>query len=331
LIEGSLHTLKYNNFEDSLYLSIMKTRFLILLLLSVFVVSGCSEIRKRRAKRKQVQVQPFLFRTNYFLSEDHHSFSFPLWFNDSLVAERKIQTIVHTWYSQSMDEGIDGSISKVRKYTFDKNGRLLEVQQKRFYENFVVENLSFRYNVEKDHLGFAEFVYTDSLYPKKEMKHRAYKKDEYTKAYAVYEDLETGDFLFCLLDKRFQGIVSVDSLFSPTPDDIIQYGSPEKPIKLYQIENLVEENKVTRYSYFKGTSQVQTCVADNYPFLKKTDFLMNKKGELTGFIDSTFSADEYLNRTLSTFAYNEDELPSKLIHKGMRAGNFETFTYTFFE
>lgn len=308
----------------------MKTRSLVFLLLSIFLISGCSEIRKRRAKRKVVKVQPFLFRTNYFLSSDAHSFSFPVWFNDSLVVKNRIQTIVHTWYTQPIDEGNDGTINQIRRYSFDEKGTLLEVQQKRFYENIVVENLTFRYSAKRDEMGFAPMSIIDSLHTPVDHEYTTYSKEEYQDAYAVYQNDENGDFLFCLLKKQFQGILSVDSLFSPTPDDLVQYGSPEKPYRRYQIENIVEEKKVTRYKYFDGSTQVKECVTDNYPFLNKTRFLINKKGHFTGYIDSTFSTDEYLNRTVSTFAYDSKDLPSKLIHKGMRAGNFETFTYTFF-
>lgn len=309
----------------------MGLRFFIFIFLFGFLVSGCSEIRQRRAKKKTVQVQSMLFRSSYFLSGDDLSFSFPVWFNDSLIRNNKVKTIVHSWYLGPISEGSDGALQRVRRFHFNESGRLFEVQQLNYYENIEVENTLFRYPSERDELGFASVEVIDALQSEEEHEYTTYSKVKYKDAYAVYKNDQTGDFLFCLLDKRFQGIVSVDSLFSPTPNDIVQYGSPATKDKRYQIENFVEEKRVKKYIYFKNADEMRECIRDNYPFSYKTQVLTNKSGQISGYIDSTFSAGSYLNRTVSAFEYNEKRLPSKLTHQGMRVGNFETFEYLFYE
>jgi hypothetical protein len=180
-------------------------------------------------------------------------------------------------------------------------------------------------------MGFVAVTAIDSLHPKESLEYATYRKEEYQKGYAVYEDNNSGDFLFCLMIKRFQGIVSVDSLFTPTPEDIVQYGSPMRPFKRYQIENLVEENNVQRFGYFKESSELRYLISENYPFSHKTTITVDGTGNCVGYIDSTFSADEYLNRTVSTFGFDKEKLPSRLTHTGMRNGNYETFEYSFFQ
>lgn len=294
-------------------------------------MSSCSEIRKRRKQSGAPELKPFLFHTDYFIAGDDLNYSFPMWFNDSLVTKSKIKTIEHKWFAGTGGAQSSGDLQKIRRYSFDESGRLLSVQQQRFYENMEVENITFKYKEAPDKMGFATVETIDSLHPVDAVEYTTYTKDTYHDAYAVYENDHTGDFLFCLLQKEFQGIMSVDSLFGPTPDDVIQYGKPYKPYKRFHIENLVEEKNVSRFRYFKESSELRYRKTDNYPFSNKTYVTVAKNGTCTGFIDSTFSADEYLNRTVSTFSYNKKNLPNRLTHKGMRNGKYETFEYSFYE
>ena len=309
----------------------MKLSNALLVLMIPILIASCSEHKKKKSKFVQEELNTFLFRTEYFISDVDQNFSFPDWFNDSLVAERNIQTITHQWYSVASGEDLSSPLQKTRIYTFDASGQLLAVQQKRFYENQEVENITFQYEDAPDEMGFAELTSIDSLHPNSPIEYHTYHKEEYQDAYAVYENDHNGDFLFCLLRKRLQGIVSVDSLFAPTPDDIVQYGRPTQPYRRYQVENLVKEKNVQRFGYFKKSTELRYMISDSYPFSNKTYVTVDSKGKCTGFIDSTFSADEYLNRTVSTFSYDEHKLPSRLTHTGMRNGNYETFEYSFFE
>ncbi len=308
----------------------MKLRSVIFLLLLGGILASCSEIRKKRAKSEDSELKSSLFRTDYFMQGDELNFSFPVWFNDSIVSKQKIKTIEHKWYFKAKGAESTGVLQKLRRYNFDESGTLLSVQQQRFYENMEVENITFKYTDAPDRMGFAPLETIYSLHPDEAVEYTTYSKDTYEDAYAVYENDHTGDFLFCLLKKKYQGIVVVDSLFGPTPDDIIQYGKPGKPYKRYQIENLVEEKNVSRFKYFKESSEMRYRKIQNYPFSNKTYVSVAKNGTCTGFIDSTFSADEYLNRTVSTFSYNKRNLPERLTHKGMRNGKYETFEYSFY-
>ncbi|PWL32943.1 MAG: hypothetical protein DCO96_00910 [Fluviicola sp. XM-24bin1] len=312
------------------YFCPMKLRSVIFLLLIGGSIVSCSEIRKKRSQEKSPELKSFLFRTDYFVAGDDLNFSFPVWFNDSLVAKEKIKTIVHRWYSDTKGGESGGELQKIRRYTFDESGILISVQQQRYYENIQVENITFKYKEAPDALGYATLKAIDSLHPEDAVEYITYSKDTYHDAYAVYENDHTGDFLFCLLNKRYQEIVTVDSLFGPTPDDIVQYGKPSKPYKRFQIENLVEEKQVSRYRYFKESSELRYRRSESYPFSNKTYVTVGKDGSCTGFIDSTFSAGEYLNRTVSTFSYNKRKLPNRLAHKGMRNGKYETFEYSFY-
>jgi len=308
----------------------MKLKHAIFLaFLGIFILS-CSEYRRKRGKVSTYELTPSLFKTRYFIGGDNLNYSFPIWFNDSIITQKKIKTITHRWYSGFQEDESDASVYRLRRYSFDESGNLLQVDQQRFYENTQVENVTFQYKGAPDEMGYAELKTIDSLNEEAPVEYTTYSKEVYNDRYAVYQNDNTGDFLFCMLHKKLQGIVAVDSLFGPTPEDIIQYGLPYKPYRSYQIENFVKEKNVVRYRYFPS-SELAYRKSEKYPFSNKVYVTVGKDGICTGFIDSTFSAEEYLNRTVSTFSYDAENLPTKLTHNGMREGNFETFEYSFFE
>ena len=195
----------------------------------------------------------------------------------------------------------------------------------------VVENVTFRYSTVYDEKGYALMEITDSMNLDDANKYENYSKELYNKDYGVYNSTLTGDYLFCILNDKLCEIVSVDSLFTPTPTDIIQYGSHLKPNKRFQVENLVNEKNVVTFEYYKGSNQLKSVASENYPFYNKKHVTVDKDGNCSGYVDSIFSADAYLNRTVSTFNLDSKRLPNKLVHKGMRSSNYELFEYEYYD
>lgn len=307
----------------------MKLNRLFLLLIPLLFLGSCSEIRKRRHKKKTVKVQPFVFRMNYFLAADEQNISFPLWFNDSIVQKHKIREV----YQKSFGPNPEGEqvLQMERVFSFDEHGALKTVQRKRYYENFMVENVTFTLKGVKDLLGHRVVEITDSLHPKKTVEYERYEKNLYSKGYAAFRNSETGDYLFYISDMNLRNTVAVDSLFQPTHRDIIVYGTPAHPVKKFSVENIVKEHNVVKYAYFEKSSNVKSVKKENYPFYVSSSVTVDKKGNCTGYIDSTFSADKYLNRTVSTFEFGNHRLPVKLKHNGMRKGHHEIFEYRYYE
>lgn len=289
---------------------------------------GCSEIERRRKRSKTPEIQSFIFKTNYFLSGQDLHLSFPNWFNDSIVQEKKVRSIVHRTYVKG-SEDID-ELKESKHFFFNEAGQLTSMQRKRYYENFVVENVLFNYSSDRDLAGYVAVEIIDSLHPNEETEYDYYVKESYHPEYLVYTNSNTGDYLFCVLDSKLCGIVAVDSLFHPTPQDVIVYGVPSRRKKQFKIENLVKETQTVDYTYFKNSRELQRIKRDNYPFYITKDVLLSKNGKCIGFVDSTFSGEKYLNKSLRKFHFNKG-LPSRMSHQGMRSGTYETFEYTFYE
>lgn len=315
--------------SDSYYIEAMKLNRLFLLLIPVLLMGSCSEIQKKRRLRKSEKVLPFVFRMHYFLAPDEQNMSFPLWFNDSIIQKNKIQSIIHKSYGHNTEE--EQTLLAERIFVFDEQGALTHVQRKRYYENFLVENVTFKLNPVNDILGHHNVEIIDSLHPKETVEYALYEKNLYTRQYAAFSNTETGDYLFYIADMKFRNAVAVDSLFQPTPRDVIVFGSPARPVKKFNVTNIVNETNVVNYEYFKNSAGLKSVIKDNYPFYTSSTVTMDKKGNCTGYIDSTFSAERYLNRTVSTFEFGKHHLPVKLKHSGMRKGHYELFEYHYYD
>jgi len=307
----------------------MKLKMLFIYSGLLLVVFGCSPTKRSEKTINEMPAKPDVFRMNYFTSEGEKNVSFPVWFNDSIVRNEQIKLLRHKSFGN--DSNGEAEMKVERIFSFDEQGVLKSFQRKKFYENVVVENVTFKYTDVRDDMGYAPVEIIDSLHPNEKGNYELYKKEQYNKEYIVYSNTISGDYLFCILDRKLWGTVSVDSLFNPTPNDIIQYGSPYKPYKRFQIEKLVNEKNVTAYRYYKGTSSLKRISSDTYPFYLKKSPLVAKNGVWRGYIDSTFSAYSYLNRTVSKCKRNQEKLPIKLVHKGMRSGSFEVFEYEFYD
>lgn len=307
----------------------MKMKMLFICSGLLLVVFGCSRDKQSEKAINETPVRPDIFRMNYFTSEGEKNVSFPVWFNDSIIQKAKIKTLLHNSYGNDANGQAEMKVARI--FQFDEQGTLKSFQRKKFYENVVVENVTFKYTDVRDNMGYAPVEIIDSLHPNEKGNYELYLKEQYNKEYIVYSNSISGDYLFCILDRKLWGAVSVDSLFNPTPNDFIQYGSPYRPRKKFQIEKLVNEKNVTSYRYFEGTSSFKRIASDTYPFYLKKSPIVGKNGRWEGYIDSTFSSESYLNRTVSTCKRNQEELPAKLIHKGMRSGSFEVFEYEFYD
>lgn len=280
-------------------------------------------------RKKRIVAKPFLFQMERFISDEERNISFPLWFNDSLIRHYRIETLVR----KSMGKNSDGELElkAEKKYFFNQHGNLIAVHSKKYYENEIVENVTFRYLDIIDDVGFAHVEIIDSLHLEDGLYgYVRYEKETYNDQILVYVNSTTGDYLFHVIDESAWGTVSVDSLLAPTPEDVIVYGTPKRPEKKFQVYNIVTEKNVVTYTYLRRQDAIGTVTKENYPFYYKRDLNYSAKGNCIGFVDSTFSGNKYLNRSVSRFTFSNQGLPLSLTHKGTRETDFEQFEYIFY-
>ena len=329
----------------------MIKKILFLVLLSTFFVS-CGYDGKALIQENKNYATSFL-NLKTLLTEDENDVSFPIWFNDSIIRAHHIKKITRKSFPRTTDdEGKSSQISstvprEIREYYFNSKGNLTQLNVHNYYDDREIGSVLFSYSGIKDFFGFAHvekntfisktakpFENEESLDPEeRELDFRIHiKRKNYNKC-LVYQDMETGDYLFYIPRKKFWGVMSVDSMLAPNPKDNIVLGTPKWPHKKYQVSNKVNEINVKLFSYQKKHKKVlKNWIKKDYPFDHKRDFLYSKSGVCIGYIDSTFSDDVFVNRNISEIQYNKKNEPKRIIHRKENSSNeAEFFSLELFE
>ncbi len=325
--------------------------FLFLLSISV----ACNGDGNSLFSKDKKVYKPSLINLTTLLSDDENDVSFPTWFNDSIIKAHGIKKITRKSFHRNGDgneklAGISSTVPReIREYFFDKNGNLVQLNVHNYYDDREIGSVLFTYSSLKDHYGFAKvqrnvfvsktatpFMDNDEpLDPEvRELDFRMHeKRKDYNKC-LVYQDMETGDYLFFIPKKKYWGTMSVDSILRPNPRDVVVWGTPKRPTKKYQVSNKVNEKNVRLFTYQKNNRKmISNWIKKDYPFEYKRDFIFGKKGYCTGYIDSTFSEDLYVTRIISEIQYNKKKEPIRVIHRKENPSNeteffsLETFEY----
>lgn len=323
--------------KDCSYLDAMKFWLTSLVILIMMIITSCKEGNQPFFQKEKIVTGPFLFSMNHCFNDDEYNLSFPSWFDDSIVKEYKIKTLTRKIYSVSDEvDTTDLELREIRTYSFTKKGTLSGFHIAHFYDNQEVGAIDFLIKDIDEH-GYAKIVTKGSKLTKEKedifSQFKTVSPEKYTAKYLAYHDASTGDYIFYVIDKEMFGPLSVDSVLHPTKHDRIVLGEPDRPEKKYRVENTVNENEVIEYLYQDGF--ITRISFDEYPFHIDRHIKYDKKGLCTGFVDSTFSDNQFL--TVRTARFEMDKtLPSKLIHES-NAGTsdtgyyeIETFEYTFY-
>jgi len=294
----------------------------------VCLLSSCSEGPKTVDNEKTTDPKPFLFRMNAVFTDSEKYLSFPVWFNDSIIAQNKITKITRSLFFvevEDSNETIDVLKDIPREkteYWFYPNGQISKLKVTYYYDDEEIGNVSFIYKTLKDRNGFAtvlrsddQLQYLDMEDTEMDFPFKIHQLDKKTKKYLAYQDDETGDYLFFMLNKKYWGPLSVDSILNPMPKDIIILGSPFYPVKQYRVRNKVNEMDVQEITYYPNGKSVNTIIRHEYPFERRRSVQYDQKGICTGYIDSTFSGKLFLTRTLNDMTLDKSNKPTRITHK----------------
>jgi hypothetical protein len=315
-----------------------KMRFYLIVFLGLWLVACQSEgKRKSLIKRKR---PPAMINYQVMYSDLGKEISFPLWFNDTLVARQRICRIVRSIYPRI--EGVTqvDTTSMVPReqweYYFREDGSISRVSHRSFFDDQVISRFDFAYPkvkntdlyraVLKDSMvrfGAGDFMpsYDDN----EEDLYHVYTLIEKADKYTVYRNSETGNYLFLLRDKKLKNPLEIDRLLSPTPKDKIIVGDLPSPTKIYRVENKVIERDVQKFSYHRGA--ILRIEKQDYPFRSERSFLYNLPGFCTGYIDSVFSDEKYLTRIKTRFLLNKMNVPNTVLHQKQNPNNVGGFVY----
>ena len=297
-------------------------------------------------KNKKQWINPLFFNDNF-----EAELSFPLWFDDSLIRSSNIYKITKRIFPRIIDD--TNSISSIekmprekREYYFDASGKVLYLVIYYYYDDREIARSSFIYQGKMDRNGFRNVApdifkhlsdadsindFSTDFQSEREYNYVIY-RFWYNKPKATcYEDIETNDRIYFLKQKKYWSPLSVDSILKPAINDWVVWGTPKKPFKRYKVENKVKEKEVYLYNYWP-TGVLKERIIEDYPFEIKRSYLYNKKNQWISYIDSTFSENNFITRTVHHFEYDHTGKPIFLKHKkensaGEASYYLETFSY----
>lgn len=315
----------------------MKKWNLFLGIITLAVLFSCEEGKRPFSHKKEIVTAPFIFKMNQCFTDDEYNLSFPNWFEDSIIREYNISSITRKIFSVSDEvDTTDLELREIRTYDFSKNGQLKGIQVAHYYDNQEVGSITFSIK-QIDEYGYAMVTPIKAKSSKEQeeilSQYRIVLKEKYTSKYLAYHHPLSGDYVFYVIDEEMFGPLSVDSILHPTKHDQITLGSPIDPKKRYRVENTVNETDVVEYKYAKD--QLVEIVFDEYPFHIQRHVNYDAKGNCLGYIDSTFSDNQFLIEKVARFE-SQNTLPSKLIHQNKSNSSeasfyqIETFEYTFY-
>jgi hypothetical protein len=326
-----------------------------ILTLTLFLFS-CEGKKIPFLKKHKINYQPSLLHLPTLLTEEENDASFPIWFNDSIIQEMGITKIIRKAYPRNKETdstslSVENRIPReVRTYYFYPNGNLKKLEVESYYDDRPISLTTFTYNILVDSIGYnlpmkkttyfnqtkkeieEEFVDPE----KRNLDFRLHQFTKKEKDYYSYQDVETGDFVYFLINEKLWKPLSVDILLRPTRNDLIVFGSSYNPIKKYQVYNKVTEKNVKHYTFQKKSKETPNYwVKSDYPFENKRSFTYNNSGYCSGYIDSTFSDHQFVTKTWTEIIENDKRLPKMLIHKKTHKANtnifysIETYTYEY--
>lgn len=294
--------------------------------------SGDGKFLSAKSKREKP-----LIRNQLLFSDFEREYSFPVWFNDSLVRKEGIRMITRKIYQRT--DGLEvldttGSVPReIISYFFDVNGRIEKIDHRTYYDDRIINKTLFQYAKLGSRSPFQVVKIDTALHlalkeedpDRKSDLFYLYKVKEENKDFQVYENLRTGDKLIVVSNKNLHSPLIIDKTFHPNPKDWIVLGSLTRPMKKYNVSNKVRESNVQQYVYKKGA--IKKISKSEYPFKTERTFVYNLKGFCAGYIDSVFSDQSYLTRIKTSFELNDFSAPKAIVHRKINPNDTGGFTY----
>lgn len=315
-------------------------------LFAVVLLSSCSSSTVGEKREVKQTYKPNLLKFPFLFIPEENNLSFPLWFNDSIIGADQITKIERKTYVFDLEDSVNilkpsiVNLTEQKVYLFNAAGRVKNMRFSYFFDGEPIGHLAFRYSPESSVKGycFAQNLDTTKLTDlsfglKNELQVKQHQIQNNSGRFLSFNTLNEQHNLFYLPNPAYWGALTIHSTLHPHPEDKIILGSPTKPVKSYNVRNKVLQKNVMRFHYAKGTTVLKKMTWDDFPFSTVRTFLFDKKGTCKGFIDSLFSGNDYLKRTIATIRYNTKNLPSKILFKHelkqgeQRLGRLEVFSY----
>jgi hypothetical protein len=295
------------------------------------VLLACSKKEESRDAYEKLEYKKQFVNPLHFRDEFEKELSFPIWFSSALIRKHKIKKIIRRIYPQDLENNYDLKQLKTvfpiqkREYYFDSNGFLDRIVLISFYDDRIISREEYQYfgnmssdgyrtckliqksnNLEGEDLFSLESVNTNQQSFIQTRIESSYKFNAYS--------FENSSKLFTVKKSKYWGPLSIDSIVKPASQDWIIHGKYKKPHKRYSVQNKVIESNVHTYLYSKNGLLISRNYTE-YPFDRKRTFLYSTDSNWKGFVDSTFSEEQFISSKYFEWQRNAQNLPTSLIQR----------------
>lgn len=278
-------------------------RTIFLFLFGFFLLFSCQNKQDKNLTINTFQRQ--WIKPNLWISGLNEFYNFPNWFDDSLISTHKIQKIslkeFYVRYADNETFNLKDSVpDKWITYHFDSLGKVMSLKIEEFNNrllfrekviNFQPETFDFTnsYSAFQSKTNLSNFLVPAGFKIANEKQYLPSSKSE---NYTSYYDSVGGQYLYLITNKDLTSPISIDTMLSPSPKDILIIPNLIAPKKIYNVDNKILESNVLEFDY------------DDYGNLTKYRFRQkssksvsilryNSKGFLIGF-DKFIYSDNYL-------------------------------------
>ena len=293
----------------------MRMSVRILLVVGLFLCACAGKKQETLTKKQQHEAHDCLFRMQALFTDAEDDFSFPLWFNEKMIAEQKISAITRRIYSTEI-KGTERQLREKRQYCFNRNGILRCVVIRHYFDDEEIGIERYDYPNGHDVHGYARYrvvkdtsrldAVQDANVPEVKIAHYpVYPGSEFL----VYRNSSTGKMRHYFPLGKIQ---KVDSIQAPQVHDEVILGSAFNPVARYILGKDEIKSEFTRYVYSKKTGALTRILFYREPFTIKRTIEYNAKGKCTGFVDATFHNAKFISTFQKEFTLNDKGNPIKV-------------------
>lgn len=323
---------------------------IVLIVSLLFALFSCkNEVKKPIHKHKAKLGVQWLMPV-FFTEEMENEFSFPNWFNDSMIRANSIYKITKRKYYPNEDESVDSLIIKQsfpkekREFYFDDKGRVNLLVIYTYMDDQEISRTGYNYTDNLDRFGFRnahvslmKHVYTEQdenpyvVYPENEEDNGVLfylAKEEKKYSVYVHEESDFKYFVTRTIPKhnfnpfKKMDVQEKDWLISPS------FRNPE--IRYQVGPNKSKLNK-TVYTYWEK-HLLKTRKQKTADFIRKRNYIYNNQGIWTAYSDSIFSNKNFIHSIHHQFQFDKFDRPIQIKHiRSMEENNhllyLETIRY----
>ena len=289
----------------------MRNLFFVCLVLGACAGKKHKSVREKR----QNEAHDCVFRMQSLFTDAEDDFSFPLWFNEKIIATQKISSITRRIYSTEIKDA-ERQLREKRQYYFNQNGMLRCLVIRHYFDDQEIGIVRYDYPNGHDKFGYGPYnvvkdssrmdVIQDANVP--EVKTTYYPFFIGTEL-LVYRNLQTGKKRHYFPSGKIQ---KVDSIPIPQLHDELVMGTAFYPTAQYILGKDEIKSEFTRYVYSKKTGSIARIIFYKGPLTTKRTIAYNTQGKCTGFVDSSFHNAKFLTQFQTVFALDDKGNPMKI-------------------